>query len=162
MKHLSLPLLFLAASSLPICAADFSYKGNTVTSQVSETIVECNAYQVLIKKEHFPYKYEMVVPKAFHIKEFFGSAATIRKEAFILPNTTIIPQPNEISTIKGKYPRNRTYLPSSAVCKGNTLIVSYWSGGNCKECEAFVQFEIVGGMLTKPQKVDYSHVKDLK
>ena len=143
-------------------AASFSLNGKVINSIVNERFVECGSYQIQLVNEHFPYKHEMEVPKQFRIDGFYGSAATVNKSAYFIPGKIKIPNPSEIANLKESYPTNRTYLPASAVCRDNILIVSYWSGGNCRDCEAFVQFKIVDNQLTRPEKVNYSHVKAMK
>jgi hypothetical protein len=157
-------ILLIITISVPLYlnAASFNLNGEDIKSSVTEKIVECDSYKVKIVNEQFPYKYEMEIPQEFQIEGFYGSSVIVNKAAFILPSGTRIPNPNDIENLKETYPTKRTYLAGSAVCKGDTLIISYWSGGNCKECEAFVQFKVIDGQPTRAEKVDYSHVRALK
>ena len=155
-------LFLVFAASLQSHASSFVLDGGIIETNISEQIVECGSYQVLLRNEQFPYKYETNIPKKYDIKGFYGSSSIVNKSAFILPSGAKVPKPNEISELKNSYPIDRTYLPGSAVCKDNTLIVSYWSGGNCKECEAFIQFEISNGKPKNAQKVNYGDVEALK
>ncbi|MFD1218254.1 hypothetical protein [Microbulbifer celer] len=156
---------FLGAAfvvSVQVNAASFNLDGKIIESDTVEEIVDCGSYKVRLKSEQFPYKYEMEIPEEYKIEGFYGSSAIVEKSAFIFPGGTRVLSPSEIKSLKSLYPLDRTYLPTSAVCKGSTLIVSYWSGGNCKECEAFLQFEVVDGKPTNAKKVHYGQVQVLK
>ena len=162
MNYLSWTIFFVITASFEIQAASFNLNGEIIESEITKKTTECDSYQVVLENEYFPYKHELKIPKEFRIKNFHGSSAIVNKSAFILPGKIAIPRPSQIEGIEGQYPRNRTYLPNSVVCKGDILIVSYWSGGNCKECEAFLQFKILNGVPTNPQTVDYDHFKELE
>lgn len=159
MKYSNLIFIVLFFINTEVFSESFTLNGKVIESIVSEKIIDCGKYKILLKKENFPFKYEMEIPKHYQIKGFYGSAVYIDKSAFIMPSNSDIPRPNEIAELKELYPDDRTYLPGSAVCRGNTLIVSYWSGGNCKNCEAFVQFDISNGNLRNARQVSYKDVK---
>jgi hypothetical protein len=152
----TLILLLLSGS---VFSASFTHKGEVIKSSVSVKSIECGQYKIDLKKENFPFKHEMNVPQKFKIKGFHGSNSTIGKDAVLQPAGVIVPRPNDLPKLKANYPADRTYLAGSAVCKGNKVIVAYWSGGNCSECEAFVSFEVLGSKLLNPTKVSYQQYK---
>lgn len=162
MKLLKLFLGGVLFMSVKANAFSFNLDGEIIESDISEKIVDCGSYEIHLKNEHFPYKYEMQIPSTYQIEGFFGSFAIIEMSAVIHPVDTRILTPNELKNIQSLYPSDRVYLPASAVCKESIFIMSYWSGGNCKECEAFVQFEVIDGKPTNAQKVNYGDFNALK
>lgn len=140
-------------------SASFTIKDEVVTSSKSIETIDCGTYKVDLTHETFPFKYEDNIPNEFMIKGFYGSPTTIAKQAIIQPAGIIVPNPNDIADLKSLYPEGRTYLAGSAACSGTLLIVSYWSGGNCSQCEAFISFEYSGLKLSNPKKVTYREFK---
>ncbi len=159
MKYYYYFLILICCGS--VSAAEFVFNGELIRSINSEETYDCGSYKVILKKEKFPLKYEMNVPQELKIKGFYGSRAIVRQEAILIPGNTIIPMPQNILELKSQYPSDRTYLPTKATCSGQKLIISYWSGGNCKDCETFVLFDVVNNIPQNPQRSDYSHVKTL-
>ncbi len=158
MKLIAIPLAFL---SIGVGAESFTVDGTIVESVNTIKTFECEGFQVSISEDKFPIKHEMSVPQKYRIKGFFGSYSIISKSAKLLPYNLSIPAPQDIKELSPLYPKGRTFLPTSAACKGSTLIISYWSGGNCKECEAFVKFEVENGFLKSAQKANYGDVRAL-
>lgn len=156
-----LPLLATLFSGITF-AASFVLNGTPVNSKIIEKSVECGEFKVILRSEGFPFKYEGKIPIKFRIKGFYGPDNIVNKEAMLLPSKVAIPSPNSIKELQSLYPENRTYLPTSAVCKGNVLIISYWSGGSCSGCEIAVKFEMSNGIPTNPMRVGYSEAKALK
>jgi hypothetical protein len=144
-----------------VYSESFFHDGETVTSSTSVKTIDCGKYTVDLSHETFPFKYENIIPSEFQIKGFYGSPTTIAKQAIIQPVGIIVPNANDIAELKALFPEGRTYLPGSVACSGKQLVVSYWSGGNCSECEAFVSFEVSGQKLQNPKKVNYSDFKTL-
>ncbi len=157
LKYLIAALSTVVASSA--YSASFSHKGETITSSTTVKTIDCGNYTIDLNHEAFSFDYENHIPSNFKIKGFYGSITTISKQAVIQPTGIIIPSPNNLTELKDLYPKDRTYLAGSAVCSGNKIIVSYWSGGNCSQCEAFVAFDISGSKLLNPAKATYSHFK---
>lgn len=153
---------FIYCFSVHLNAASFKLNGETIQSSITEKIIQCEDYKVKLINDHFPYKREVDVPDEFRISGYYGSASTVNKAAYILPSGLKVPTPNNIETLKGQFPSNRTYLPNAAVCQGSTLIISYGSGGNCKACEAFIQFTVTAGQTFDPIKVGYLRAKALQ
>lgn len=143
-------------------AASFDLNGVSVNSKITEKTVECGQYQVVLKSDEFPFNYEDQIPMQFQIKGFDGPTTIVKKEAILIPGGVNIPTPANIKELHSSFPANRTYLPSSAACKNNVLIISYWSGGNCEDCEAFIKFEVSNGMPLNPEKVKHTEFKTLE
>lgn len=143
-------------------AASFDLNGVSIHSKITEKKVVCGQYQVKLTSDDFPSKYEDQIPSQFHIKGFDGPATIVKKEATLVPGGVNIPSPTDIRELHSRFPAERTYLPSSAVCKNNALVMSYWSGGNCDDCEAFIKFDLSNGMPSNPEKVPYSEFKALE
>ena len=158
-KYLILVLSFVVQVSAH--SASFTAKGEIVTSSISVKTVDCGTYEIDLQHESFPFKFENYVPSKFKVQGFYGSSTTVSKQAIIQPIGYVLPSPNDIEELKNIYPEGRTYLASSAVCHGSKIIVSYWSGGNCSQCEAFVSFEFSGSKLSNPKKVSYHEFKSL-
>lgn len=163
-KEVNVKLKYLLAIlssviSASVYSASFTHKGEVVTSSVSSKIIDCGTYKVNLSHETFPFKYENYIPSKYRIKGFYGSVTTINKKAVILPSGVIVPNPNDLMELKALYPEGRTYLAGSAVCSANKLIVSYWSGGNCYQCDAFVSFDVSGSKLLNPKKATYNDFK---
>lgn len=142
-------------------AASFNHQGEDIASSIAIKTIDCGKYKVEVVHESFPFKYENYVPEEFFIKGFYGSVTTVSKQAIIRPEGIVVPNANDIDEIQGSYPENRTYLAGSAACKGSQLIISYWSGGNCSQCEAYVSFEVYGSKLINPKKVTYREFQAL-
>lgn len=117
MKGLNLLFFILLIAALNSYAENFLYKETVVESEVTNKIVDCGNYQIRLETEKFPFEYEAHIPSKFKIEGFLGSPTTIRKVAFVQPKEILISQPEQISDIKSQIPKNRTYLPTSAVCK---------------------------------------------
>jgi hypothetical protein len=142
-------------------SAKFTIKGEVVASSTSVKTINCGTYKVDLIHENFPFKYENYIPNEFMIEGFYGSPTTIAKQAIVQPAGIVVPNPNDVVELKSLYPQDRTYLAGSAACSGTLIIVSYWSGGNCSQCEAFVSFEYSGSKLSNPKKVTYSEFKSV-
>ncbi|WP_371192906.1 hypothetical protein [Glaciecola sp. SC05] len=154
---LALGLVFQASAH----SASFTAKGEVVASSTSVKTIDCDIYKVDLVHESFPLKFENYVPSEFRVDGFYGSSTTISKQAIIQPAGLVVPNPNDIDELKNLYLEGRTYLAGSAVCQGSLLIVSYWSGGNCSQCEAFVSFEYSDSKLSNPKIVTYREFKSL-
>jgi len=142
-------------------SASFTTEDEVVTSSISVKTIDCGNYKVDLNHETFPFKYENDIPREFMIKGFYGSPTTIAKQAIIQPAGIVVPNPNDLIELKSLYPEGRTYLAGSAACNGNQLFVSYWSGGNCSQCEAFVSFTYSDSELSSPKKLTYRDFKEI-
>ena len=156
-----LTLILSLACPIVVHSANFTHEGEVITSSTTVKTIDCGTYTIDLTHETFPFEYEKFIPSEFQIKGFYGSTTTIAKKAIIRPADFIVPNANDIAELKAVLPKGRTYLPGSVACKGKLLVVSYWSGGNCSECEAFVSFEYSGSELVNPIKVTYSDFKEL-
>lgn len=152
--------LFLVTHS--VIAAEFFLSGKAISSKVDEKIIACDGYSISLISESFPMEYELSVPEEYRIEGFNGSRAYIRREAFIEPFGIKVPKPQEIDSLKNFYKAGLTYLPTNAVCRDNEMIISYWSGGNCSHCEAFIHFTLENKKLISPVKVSYRDVKAMR
>lgn len=150
-------LLFSLLLSFSTVAAEFVHDEEMVKSAVSEKLLDCGNYQVIFRQDVFPFKYEKIIPQELKINEFYGSSAIVSMDAVVVPGNTTLPNPHELPELNGFLLVDRTYLPSKGTCKDNKLIISYWSGGNCSGCQAFVEFEVIDNVLTNPRKVSYSY-----
>lgn len=158
---MKLGLIFSAFVSINSLAESFILNGQTVNSTISTNTIECQGFTIAITENKFPVAYEMQIPKKFRIAGFNGSPLIIGKYATLQPSGLQIPSPQDISLLKGQLPKERTYLPTTATCKGSRIIVSYWSGGNCKTCETFMAFNVEDDQIIPLKKVDYSEMRAL-
>ncbi len=142
--------IFLSSNTL---AAEFEYRGKKIKSSIKSDCISCGGYQIHIESEKFPLKYEQHVPEKFRIDNFYGSNSLISRKAYFIKN-------KEKFEIEHVIIGNRKYLPTKARCKGNDFVVMYWSGGNCKESELFVEFRVEEDGLSKPRFVSYEFVCD--
>lgn len=143
-----------------IFSASFFLGDKQVSSMLSESIKECGDYQLLFKTENFPLQYERVIPSKFQIRGFYGSRVIVSREVIVLPEGIRIPRFDKLANIKENYLIDRTYLPSSIECIGNKLVVNYWSGGNCPQCGATVEFEVLENTLVVVNKAKFNTLKD--
>lgn len=151
-------LLCLFTSS-SLFATEFELNGEVISSLIKEDKVQCDGFAVVLRTEHFPFQHEMAVPAKLKIAGFNGSKAIIDKHAFIKPQQLVIPRANEIKSIKRQLSEGLVYLPSNAVCHGNQIVISYWAGGNCRQCEVFVEFTLEEQQLIAVKKVNYAYFK---
>ena len=161
MRKIPLTLVLLTITNNAI-ANSLEFEGEIIHSEVTEKLFDCGSYQVRLETDKFPFKYERNIPEKFRLNGFMGSPAIVRKEAYLLPKSTLIPRPDQLKKMKAQLVQGRTYLPTAVACKDDTFIVSYWSGGNCAQCEVFVQFSAKDGVPSNPQKVNYGRVKAFK
>ncbi len=152
---------FIIFCCCSVSAAEFTLNGELIRSINSKETFDCGSYKIILKQDTFPLKYEMNVPHELKTIGFYGSNVIVRREAILIPGNTIIPMPQDIPELKSQYPSDRIYLPTQATCSGQKVIISYWSGGNKKDSEAFVIFDVSNNILQNPQKVDYSYVSAL-
>lgn len=157
-QHKCFVLLCLFSSS-SLFAAEFELNGEVISSLKKEDKVQCDGFAVVLRTEYFPFQHEMAVPAKFKTAGFNGSKAIIDKQAFIKPQQLVIPRADEIKAIKGQLSEGLVYLPSKAVCYGNNIVMSYWAGGNCRQCEAFVEFTLEEQQLIAVKKVNYAYFK---
>ncbi len=150
--------IFLSIDAL---AAEFEYKGEKIRSSISSNTVQCDGYEIKIEVEKFPFEYESYVPNIFKISGFYGSNAIVSRKAYLVKNKiTLISEANKLDGIKDFLVENRTYLPLKAMCKGNDFVILYWSGGNCKSCEVFVEFSVDRSGFGNPKLISKEMVRD--
>jgi len=149
-------ILFIFVVSLTSNAEEFLYKGVRVKSVKTLKTIKCDSFDVKFETEEFPFKYEGRVPFNFRIKGYYGADNILSKKVFLLPKNIEINFPKIIakSTLK-----NRTFLPYKALCKNNKLAIFYSSGGNCKGCETFIEFDVINSKAVNPTQTDYSKIK---
>lgn len=144
---------------LGVQAAEFKLDGVTVHSSTSTQELECRDFSIQLIEEKFPIKYEMRIPKEFEIKGYYGGDIFVKREAYLMPEHKKIPLPNELEGIKSTLLQKRTYLPYQALCKGNSFVVFYGSGGNCNGCEVFIEFEVIEQEVQNPRRIDFFTLK---
>ena len=130
-----------------------------VKSERTIKSIQCNDYSIDIVTVQFPFKYERSIPSKFLINGYHGDNNIIDRNAFIMPKKERLPLPHEIKSTKSFILKNRTYLPYKAVCNAEKFVVFYHSGGNCKKCETFIQFDVVNNMAVNPTHINYKEVK---
>jgi hypothetical protein len=136
-------LLFVV---FPANSAEFEFNGSVVKSAVNINETKCKGYSILVKEDRFPYEAEDNVPKEIALKGFLGTNVIVGAKAFLKKAST----EHEITVSVEKYQRNgnllndgRTYIPGSGYCLNeNAFLLSVWSGGNCKQCELLIKYQI--------------------
>ena len=148
--------IFLIAIGTQVHSAEFMLGGKKIVSKTSEKTVSCSGYSLKIVSEEFPYDYEDQIPYEFAIKGFYGSNVIVSMNLYFQSNESIqMPRLNDLSEIKNHVDNERTYLPTKAYCKEDKFVVHYWSGGNCKECELFVEYDAIDKQYTNPKIITY-------
>ena len=151
-------ILFILIISLTLNAEEFIYKNVTVKSEKTSKIVKCNSFDIKVETKSFPFKYEGRIPSEFRIKNYHGADNLLSRKIFLMPQNTEIIFPTSIQ----KYIlKNRTFLPYKALCKDKKFVVFYSSGGNCKGCEIFIEFDVINHKAVNPMQIDYSKIRTL-
>jgi hypothetical protein len=74
--------------------------------------------------------------------------------------------PLSILDLAPVYPidRTRTWMVSDVYCGiDNSIVVTYWGGGNCSKCEQFIQYEFNDtGHVAKSNPISYSNFSKIK
>jgi len=139
-------LLILFAVSLPANSAEFTFNGSVVKSTIQASEVKCNGYSILVKEDRFPYEVEDKVPDKVALKGFFGTDLIVGAEAFVKKASAEhkIPVSIEKYQRKGNLLNDgRVYIPGSGYCLSeSSFLLSVWSGGNCKQCELLIKYQI--------------------
>jgi len=144
--------IFLIAIGTQVHSAEFILGGKKIVSKTSEKTVSCSGYSLKIVSDEFPYDYEDQIPYKFAIKGFYGSSVIVSMNLYF--------QSNELSEIKSHVDNERTYLPTKAYCREDKFVIHYWSGGNCKECELFVEYDVIDKQYTNPKIIPYKEAKE--
>jgi hypothetical protein len=155
MKKTILSILLLI--SITLNAEEFTYKGIVVKSEIISKTIKCNSLDIKLETEQFPFKYEGRIPYKFKINNYYGADNILRKEIFLMPEKLKIPFPKKL---KKSVMQNRTFLPYKALCKNQKLVIFYTSGGNCKGCEAFIEFDIIDNQVRNPNLINYAKVRN--
>ena len=134
-------IVFLIPSSL--LAAEFKLDGETVVSNIKEKTINCGQFNILIKRELFPAKYERRIPPSFSIKGFYGADFIIGADAFFLNKNVRyrLPYANEVKGLKDRL-RDATFIPTSAKCTKEGFFIRYWSGGNGRGSESGISYSV--------------------
>ncbi len=156
--------LFLVLLSINTVAVEVSISGTKHNSSITETTVDCGSYKVKSVRDSLDKRLNRISPTKFpdFIPGFMGSQTIVSMEAFVEPSGNQVPRANNIKEISGELGDGRAYLPFSFTCSDDTLIVSYWSGGNCQKCSVYVAFTYRNGDIINPKKVTYKEYDAFK
>lgn len=146
MKLKNLLPVLLIAISLSANSAEFTFKSSVVKSTIKVNEVKCTGYSILVKQDRFPYEVEGRVPAKVALKGFLGTDLIVGATAFVKEASA----EHEIPVSVEKYQRKgnllndgRVYIPGSGYCLSeSTFLLSVWSGGNCKQCELLIKYQI--------------------
>ncbi len=138
-------LFVLIAFSLSANSAEFTLKGRIVKSNIKVDEVKCDGYSILVKEDRFPYSVENKVPAKVSLG-FLGTDLIVGAKAFIKKASI----EHEISVPIKKYQQKgtllsdgRVYIPGLGYCLNESaFLLTVWSGGNCKECELLIKYQI--------------------
>jgi len=141
----------LLAVSIPfgaINAAEVIVNGEKVQSRIYVNEFVCDGYSILIKEDRFPYEVEDDIEKNSVpvLPGFFGNGVTVGAAAFVKKNGIEHPIPDVSKEYQksGKLLNDgRVYLPGLGYCLDkSTFLLSVWSGGNCKQCEVLIKYQL--------------------
>lgn len=137
-------LMFLRTAG----AAEIVINGERFQSHTFVSEFTCDGYSVLIKENRFPYKLEHEIERnALEVLPgFLGDSVTVSATASIVKDGI----EHSVPDVSKEYQRTgrmlndgRVYLPGLPYCEDkHTFLLTYWSGGNCIQCEVYVRYEI--------------------
>ena len=157
LRLLSLVLLLFANTTNAI---SFELDGKVVQTEKKEQILVCGDYRLKIVFNDFPFEYEAEVPAALRVKGYYGPDNHRTRDVKFFPGNQNIPDLNLVPELKSQLLPERTYLATKAKCTREKFVIFYWSGGKCRGCEAYVEYEVKDRKPVNPKLVSYQVIKD--
>ena len=130
--------------SYPVNSAEFLL-GQVMKSSIETKETRCNGYSVLVKEDRLPYEAEGFVPEEIALSGFWGSDTIIGARAFVSKQGVEYEIPISLEKYKkiNRINSGSSYIPGEGYCLNqHSFLLSVWSGGNCRECEMFIKYQI--------------------
>jgi hypothetical protein len=162
MRTWLLSVLFVAISAN---AAEFTLGGKVFKSKIEKAEKDCGTYSVLIETDRFPYEVEERVPNGLSLRGFAGSDTIVGAKAYLIIGN----ERHELPDATKKYQEKgfllndarRTFIPASSYCIDSArFLISVWSGGNCADCEGYIEYRFsFDGKKIDTEFKKYSDIK---
>lgn len=154
MKRNSLTLTIITCVAVTATAEErFKLGSEEVVSSEQSTLKNCGNYSLVLTKEQFPPKYEMMIPLEFKIDGFDGPDFMISSKVVFTSSDS---KNREVASRISE--GGKTYLPMSVRCKENAFVVNFWSGGNCDSCELLKEYNVKDHEISNERIVPHTYL----